>query len=168
MPRLDNIATLLYKHSFPPVPGNDSAVLTMRQRSKSCKRAISNAVYLSFLQRGLEFRFLLLNLLLDFLQLMNGLASLCNLLCEVTNLLCESKGQRHGQARSRTGRALPHQGDGHLCRHAGTDPCGAVGSGGQWERPARSRGPGTYAASSCSHASAFPGGPGTPRRHSSS
>ena len=46
-------------------------------------------VYLSFLQGSLDFRFLLLNLLLGFLQLMNGLASLCNLLCEVSDLLCK-------------------------------------------------------------------------------
>ena len=48
-------------------------------------------MYLSFLQGGLEFRFLLLNMLLDFLQLMNSLSSLCNLLCEVRNLLCREE-----------------------------------------------------------------------------
>jgi len=49
-------------------------------------------MYLSFLQGGLEFRFLLLNMLLDFLQLMNRLSALCNLLCEVGNLLCREEG----------------------------------------------------------------------------
>lgn len=47
-----------------------------------------STVYLSFLQGRLDFRFLLLNLLLDFLQLVDRLSSLCNLLREVRNLLC--------------------------------------------------------------------------------
>lgn len=88
-------------------------------------------MYLSFLQGGLEFRFLLLNLLLDFLQLMNRLSSLCNLLREVGNLLCGNKHQWHGQAQSTTGRALSHQGDRHPCPPAGTDPCAVVRSAGQ-------------------------------------
>lgn len=47
-----------------------------------------STLYLSFLQGGLDFGFLLLNLLLDFLQLVDRLSSLCNLLREVRNLLC--------------------------------------------------------------------------------
>lgn len=50
------------------------------------------SMYLSFLQGSLDFRLLLLNLLLDFLQLMNRLSSLCNLLREVRNLLCREEG----------------------------------------------------------------------------
>ena len=45
-------------------------------------------MYLSFLQGSLDFRLLLLNLLLDFLQLMNGFLAGSQLLCEVRDLLC--------------------------------------------------------------------------------
>lgn len=48
-------------------------------------------MHLSFFQSSLDFRLLLLNLLLDFLQLMNCLSSLCNLLREVRNLLCREE-----------------------------------------------------------------------------
>ncbi|KAI1232285.1 hypothetical protein IHE44_0006733, partial [Lamprotornis superbus] len=71
---------LLQPQGFIPAP--DLSIQSALHGLHNSEMPVVVVMYLSFLQSSLDFRFLLLNLLLDFLQLMNCLSLLSNLLCE--------------------------------------------------------------------------------------